>query len=103
MSTVDYKRQKQNKTEAMNRAKRIAREHPDRINFTNHAEEQMQKRGLTTQDVLNVLTSPSTRIADEPDFEKGSFRYRMMTKLLCVVISFTPDGVQIWVITAFRN
>jgi hypothetical protein len=73
---------------------------PNKVFFTRHAVEKMKLRNMDTQDIKNVLRGGS--IYDGPEFENGSYRYRVQTNRMTVVIAFrSPDTIV--VVTAWRN
>jgi hypothetical protein len=60
----------------------------------------MQERNLKSGDVLNVLRAGN--IYREPEFENGSWRYRIETKKIAVVFAFMrPDRIRI--VTVWRE
>lgn len=67
--------------------------------FTRHAKEEMAKDALEPVDVDNVLCGG---VASEGEFENGSWRYRITTQKICVVVAFRSEE-EIVVITAWRN
>ena len=69
------------------------------ISFTKHARQQMVERDLRAGDVLNVLKAGN--IWNEPEFENGSFRYKVSTSKIIVVIAFRK-AKNIVIITAWR-
>ena len=73
---------------------------PNLVSFTKHAREKMVERDLKTGDILNVLKGG--KILSEPEFENGSFRYRVQTKKITVVLAFRKPN-HVVVITAWRN
>lgn len=78
----------------------IFNRNPNLISFTKHAREQMSDRDLKSGDVLNVLKAG--KIFSEPEYENGSFRYRVQTKKITVVIAFKRPN-HIIVVTAWRD
>jgi hypothetical protein len=78
----------------------IFNKNPNFISFTKHAFEQMHDDDLKTGDVLNVLKAG--KIYDNPEFENGSFRYRVETRRIIVVIAFRRPN-HVVVITTWRN
>jgi hypothetical protein len=80
----------------------IAAQAPESIRFSRHALEEMEKDNLTTGDVLNVIKSPAAKIVDQPELENGSYRYRLKTNNIGVVLAFASKTVCI-VVTAWRN
>jgi len=63
-----------------------------------HAEERMKKHRLTTVDCVNVLRGGSV---EEAEHENGSWRYRVFTGRMCVVVRFESESV-LQVVTAWR-
>lgn len=64
-----------------------------------HAEERLRKWGLSTVDCVNVLRGGAV---DEGEYENGSWRYRVHTPRICVVVRFeSEDTLQI--VTAWRE
>ena len=53
-----------------------------------HAREEMEKDKLTDLDAVNVLRGGVVR---EPEWENGSWRYRVDTQRMAFVISFDPE------------
>ena len=64
-----------------------------------HAEERMRERGISTVDCINVLRGG---VADEGEYENGSWRYRVRTPKMCVVIRFESESL-LEVVTAWRE
>jgi hypothetical protein len=73
---------------------------PNFIAFTKHAREQMLKRNLKSGDVLNVLKAG--KILSEPEFEHDSFRYRVETNKIVVVIVFKKPN-HVVIVTSWRK
>lgn len=71
------------------------------VRFSRHALCELEKDGLTTVDALNILKSPDSKIHQDGEFENGSFRYRIETANIVVVVGFTVDGTGINVVTAW--
>lgn len=73
---------------------------PNLVSFTGHARHSMSERNLKSGDILNVLSAG--KILNGPEFENGSYRYRVETQKITVVVAFrTPNHVV--VVTAWRN
>lgn len=73
---------------------------PNSVSFTKHALKQMKDRHLIAGDIMNVLRAG--KIYGDPEFEQGTWRYRVETSKITVVFAFnTPDRIRI--ITAWRN
>ncbi len=71
-----------------------------RISFTRHCEEELKKDFLTTVDVFNVLKAG--QIYEDPEWINDSYRYRVETNKITVVISFVSPG-SVWCVTAWRK
>ena len=67
--------------------------------YSRHAEEEMAADSLTTVDCQNILRSGVVR---PPDFEKGSWRYRVETTRMAVVIALRSSK-RFVVVTAWRK
>lgn len=70
------------------------------ISFTKHAREQMCERDLKSGDVLNVLKAGL--IYNVPECINESFRYRVQTKKITVVVVFKKPN-HVVVVTAWRE
>jgi hypothetical protein len=66
--------------------------------YSRHAMEEMLDDELTTVDCENILRRGVVR---PPDFEKGSWRYRVETSRMAVVITFRSSK-ELVVVTAWR-
>ncbi len=64
-----------------------------------HGIEEMAKDNLTMVDCTNVLRGGAV---DPPDFEKGTWRYRVRTMRICVVVAFRSDS-KLLIVTAWRE
>ncbi len=62
----------------------------------------MKKDGLTTVDVLNIIKSPSAKVLHEGELEKGTYRYRLETGSITVVVAFSSQ-TSLVVVTAWRK
>lgn len=103
MSPIDYKASRLNRNEARKQVTKILSQHPEAVRFSRHALEELEKDDLTTGDALNVLRSPDSKIHKDGELEKGSYRYRVETNNILVVIGFQEDGNGLVVITAWRK
>lgn len=101
MAPSDFKKEKMSKLEARKRIRLIIDKFPGNIFFSKHSLEELKEDGLTTIDALNVLKSTDSKISDEGEFENGSYRYRVQTNYMMVVVSFSNDGNCINVVTAW--
>lgn len=93
---------KLDRNQARKRIAHIVHNSPEYIRFSRHALEELKKDRLTTVDVINVMKSPDAQIVDEAELEHGSYRYRLGTKKIMVVIAF--DSIKsLVVVTAWRK
>lgn len=67
--------------------------------FSNHALDEMPNRDLTAQDCKNVLRGGWV---ESSELEKGTWRYRVRTARMCVVIAFRSES-RLVVVTAWRD
>lgn len=74
--------------------------HANLISLTMHAREKMKVRNLRMGDILNVLKAG--KIINFPEFENGSYRYRVKTMKLTVVIAFKKPS-HVVIVTAWRE
>lgn len=73
---------------------------PNRIIQTKHFKQEMANDDLIMNDVINVLHKG--QILEDPEFENGSYRYRVQTNKIVVVIAFNnPD--RIILVTTWRK
>lgn len=69
--------------------------------FSRHAREQLITRGLDDQDVVNVLRAGW---AENGEFENGSWRYKVRTSRIVVVVTFLDDDpAEVLIVTAWRD
>jgi hypothetical protein len=68
------------------------------VTFSKHALAEMKADDLTTVDCTNVLRGG---VVEEPEFERGSWRYRARTNRMVFVVAFR-SAVEIVVVTAWR-
>lgn len=68
------------------------------VTFSGHAEIELQNDGLSTLDAVNVLRGG---VVDAPELVKGSWRYRVRTRQIAVVVAFRSE-TELRVITAWR-
>ncbi len=101
MAPVDYKVQRMSRNEARKQVTKIVTATPGEIRFSGHALKELSADGLTTLDALNVLKSTASRINAEGELDKGSYRYRIETNFILVVVAFSPDGSGLSVVTAW--
>ena len=68
------------------------------VTFSDHAIEEMEKDRLESTDCVNVLRAG---VYEAPELINGSWRYRVGTWQICVVISL-PSETHVRVVTAWR-
>ena len=68
------------------------------VRFSGHALVEMKKDCLTTIDCVNVLRGG---VVEPAEFENGSWRYRVRTSMMYVVVAFRSEEALV-VITAWR-
>lgn len=82
-------------------AKRLIREiiQSGTVSLSRHAQEEMTKDDLTLVDCVNILRGGAVAPGE---LERGSWRYRVSTPRICVVVAFRSD-IELVVITAWRS
>lgn len=103
MSNFDYNAKRIDRNKARKMVARIAQMGPERAEFSHHARIEMAKDGLLEADIREVLKSPLAQIWSEGEYERGSFRYRLETRFIMVVISFTSSGEDLVVVTVWNK
>ena len=68
------------------------------VGFSNHALDEMEQDGLDEAEVRSVLRSG---VVEPAEFERGSWRHRVRTRRICVVVAFRSE-VEAIVVTAWR-
>jgi len=68
------------------------------VGFSGHALEEMRKDRLSTVDCVNVLRGG---VVEPGEWERGSWRYRVKTNVICVVVTFRSE-THLVVVTAWR-
>jgi hypothetical protein len=66
--------------------------------YSRHAQEEMENDDLISNDVVNVLRGG---VVDQPEMAGGSWRYRVRTHRIVVVVAFASDA-ELRVVTAWR-
>jgi hypothetical protein len=66
--------------------------------LSRHAAEEMAKDNLTMVDVTNVLRGG---VVDPAEFENGSWRYRVRTARIAVIVAFRSE-IELRIVTAWR-
>lgn len=69
------------------------------VGFSEHSLDEMEKDRLDEQDCVNVLRAGNV---EPPDFERGTWRYRVFTPKIVVVITFRSE-TSLQVVTAWRS
>ena len=68
------------------------------VRFSGHSEQEMADDSLETLDCINVLRGG---FVEPAEFERGSWRYRVVTRRIAVVVAFRSETVLV-VVTAWR-
>jgi len=68
------------------------------ISFSRHACDEMKQDKLDMVDCVNVLRAG---VVEAPELEKGTWRYRVRTGTIVVVVAFA-DEMTVRVVTAWR-
>ncbi len=101
MSPSSYKQVKLNTAEVIKRISQLA---ASDFNFVigEYAKKRMTQRNLVLIDLVNVLLSASKYVY--PGEEKdGSYRYKVETNKIGVVVSFNDLGTKIVIVTCWRK
>lgn len=102
MSKSDVRGQRLNKEQARKLVAKISNLYPVNIHFSRHALDELKKDNLIISDVLNVIKSPDAKILSEGEWENNSYRYRLETNNIMVVIAF-DSSTSFVVVTAWRK
>lgn len=97
---MNYKLNRIDKNQARKLLGQILNSERPKIIFSRHALEELENDDLTTVDATNVLKSQDSFL-EEGEFENGSWRYRVSTQKIVVVIAFTELGDGTIVVTAW--
>lgn len=92
---------KYSKNQALKKIRELLKSHCD-VLFTGHAIQELKNDGLDRTDALNVLHTESARITDEPELINDSWRYRIGTNAIIVVVAFMINSKGLIVITVFK-
>ena len=68
------------------------------VAFSRHALEEMEKDKLTAVDVTNVVRGG---VVDPAELENGSWRYRVRTGRMAVIVAFRSEA-ELRIVTAWR-
>lgn len=102
MSNNDYRSKRLDKTQARKLIAKIVNQNPSGVRYSKHAFTEMKDDNLTVNDILNVIKSPDAKILEDAELEKGSYRYRLQTEKIMVVIAF-DSPTSFVVVTAWRK
>jgi len=69
------------------------------VEFWRHAEEEMEKDGLSQADCLNVLRGGWP---DPAEYENGHWRHQVHTRAMCAVVQF-ESSMDLSVVTMWRK
>ena len=70
------------------------------VESSRHAREELAKDDLDMFDVTNVLRAG--KILEEPELENGTWRYRVHTERMVVVVAFVSES-KLKIVTAWRK
>jgi hypothetical protein len=70
------------------------------VAWSGHALTEMSNDGLSTPDCLSVLRAGAVR--EPAELERGTWRYRVHTNRLCVVVAFRSQ-TELVVVTTWRK
>lgn len=101
MSPSCYKTDKLSRNEARKQIQKIIAAFPNGIIFSGHSLIELKKDNLTTIDAWNVLNSADSKIYDDGEFSNGSYRYRVETSNIVIVVTFSTDGKGMIIVTAW--
>lgn len=68
------------------------------ISISDHAVKEMEKDGLTAPDCISVMRGG---VVEEPGFENGTWRYRIRTQRIYVVVAFRSE-IELSIVTTWR-
>jgi hypothetical protein len=101
MSPIDFKSKRTDIRKARKLVAEIVSSYPENVHFSAHSLIELKKDGLTTVDAWNVLKSTDAKILKDGEFVSGSYRYRLETNFILLVIAFWPNGKGLNVVTAW--
>jgi hypothetical protein len=81
---------------------RFIKDSPGNVVISEHAENAAKDDNMNNGHIWNVLSSSSSRILFEAEFEKGSYRYRLQTSKMVVVVCFSQMGDIMIVVSCWR-
>jgi hypothetical protein len=68
------------------------------VSWSDHAKAEIAKDKLHIPDCANVLRAG---VVEEPEYERGTWRYRVRTQRICVVVAFRAEN-ELAIVTAWR-
>lgn len=98
---MNYKNTQIDRNQARKLVSQIVKSQASPFIFSRHALVELENDDLTTADALNVLKSPDAKILNDAEFSNGTYRYRIETAYILVVIAFSEDGEKIIVVTVW--
>ncbi len=102
MSPSDFKSQRMSNNEVLKHVKILVKS--GSFYYDAHAEQRMVERNLSEADIENVIMSPVCRLDKDPEFENGSWRYRLTTSSgVIVAVAFHSDGSEMVIISIFER
>ena len=69
------------------------------VRISSHAREELQKDNVT---VVRCYDALRVGWVEEPELEKGTCRYRVQTRTICVVVAFRSEASLV-IVTAWRK
>lgn len=69
------------------------------VSLSKHAQEEMTQDDLSLVDCVNILRGG---VVAPGELERGSWRYRVSTPRICVVVAFRSD-MELVIVTAWRK
>lgn len=101
-SHSDFKSHRLQKEEARKLLVRMTKREDADVTITKHAIEELTKDGFSADDAISMLESTEARILKEAEYENGSYRYRVETDEMCLIIVFDSER-ELTVITGWRK
>jgi Domain of unknown function (DUF4258) len=89
-----------NRNEAMKRIQEICSSPEGEVVSSRHAKQELANDALTMMDAMNVLRAG--KIVEEAELENGTWRYRVHTERMAVVVAFLSES-KLKIITAWRK
>lgn len=68
------------------------------VSFSDHSKAEIAKDSLSIPDCANVLRAG---VVEEPEYDRGTWRYRVRTQRICVVVAFRSES-ELSIVTAWR-